>query len=87
MISELSGVNTSLGGAIKINPFDYKSIFKGFSSVKTYLSQELNLNKKKEKEHYLSTIKKDFTQAMKSSFKTWFFNFLKDNSIKLKGDK
>jgi len=78
MISELSGVNTSLGGAIKINPFDYKSIFKGFSSVKTYLSQELNLNKKKEKEHYLSTIKKDFTQAMKSSFKAWFFNFLKD---------
>ena len=31
MVSELSGVNTSLAGTIKINPFDYNSIYNEFA--------------------------------------------------------
>ena len=78
IISELSGGNTSLGGAVKINHFDYVSIFKGFNLVNTLLSPELNLNKKKEKENYLYTIKQELIHSLKFSLKNWFYNFLKD---------
>ena len=78
IISELSISNSSLGGAVKINPYDYFSIYKGFNLVNTLLSPELNLNKKKEKENYLSTIKQDFLHSLKFSLKNWFYNFLKD---------
>ena len=78
IISDLSGTNTNLGGAIKINPYDYLSIYKGFNLVNNYLSPELNLNRKKEKENYLYIIKQDFIYSNKFSLKNWFFNFLKD---------
>ena len=78
IISELSGGNASIGGAVKINPYDYISIYKGFNLVNTLLSPELNLNKKKEKENYLYTLKQDFLHSLKFSMKNWFYNFLKD---------
>ena len=78
LVNELSRVYISIGGAVKINPYDYISIYKGFSLVGTYLNPELNLNKKKEKENYLSIIKQNFLHSNKFSFKNWFFNFLKD---------
>ena len=78
IVSELSNGNNSIGGAVKINPYDYNSIYKGFNLVNTLLSPELNLNKKKEKENYLLTIKQDFLYANKFSLKNWFYDFLKD---------
>ena len=78
IVSNLSEINSSLGGAVKINPYDYISLYKSFSLVNTYLNTELNLNKKKEKENYLLTIKQDFLYSEKFSFKNWFYNFLKD---------
>jgi hypothetical protein len=53
MVSELSGVNTSMGGTIKINPFDYNSLCKGFLDASRKLSSENS-------EQYLATIEKDF---------------------------
>ena len=78
LVSQLSGVNVSLGGAVKINPYDYLSIYKGFSLVSTYLNSELNLNKRKEKENYLLIIKQNFLHSNKFCFSSWLFNFLKD---------
>ena len=78
LVNELSSVNVSVGGAVKINPYDYISIYKGFSLVSAYLDPDLNLNKKKEKENYLSIIKQNFLHSNKFSFKNWLFNFLKD---------
>ena len=81
MISELSGVNTSLGGTIKINPFDYNSISKGFLEACRQISPENN------SEQYLAKIENDYQHAMKSSFKEWFYSFLIDiKNTKLSDD-
>ena len=81
MISELSGVNTSMGGAIKINPFDYNSISRGFLEACRQLSPENN------SEQYLAKIENDYQHAMKSSFKEWFYSFLIDiKNTKLSDD-
>ena len=81
MVSELSGVNTSMGGTIKINPFDYNSISKGFLEACRQLTPE---NKS---EQYLAKIENDYQHAMKSSFKDWFFSFLIDiKNTKLSDD-
>lgn len=80
MISELSGVNTSMGGTIKINPFDYNSISKGFLEASRQLSSENS-------EQYLATIEKDYQHVMKSSFIDWFNSFLTDiKNTKLSDD-
>ena len=79
MISELSGINTSLGATIKINPFDMNSLKKGFLDASQLLS-ETSL-------HYLMSLEKDYTHAMKSSCKDWFFSFLQDvKNTKLSDD-
>ena len=79
MISELSGVSTSLGATININPFDMNSFKKGFLDA----SQILNENSS----HYLMSLEKDYNHAMKSSCKDWFFSFLKDvKNTKLSND-
>ncbi len=79
MISELSGVSTSLGATININPFDMNSFKKGFLDA----SQLLNENSS----HYLMSLEKDYNHAMKSSCKDWFFSFLKDvKNTKLSND-
>jgi trehalose 6-phosphate synthase/phosphatase len=70
MISELSGINTSLGATIKINPFDMNSLKKGFLEASQLLSETSS--------HYLMSLEKDYTHAMKSSCKDWFFSFLQD---------
>ena len=71
IISELSGVNTSLANTIKVNPFDYNSLKKGFSDA----FQQLGTKEFSDK---------DFLHAEKSSFKNWFYSFLKDiKNIKL----
>ena len=70
--SELSGVNTSMGGTIKINPFDYNSISKGFLEACRQISPENNSTQ------YLTKIKNDYQHVMKSSFKKWFYSFLID---------
>ena len=71
IISELSGVNTSLANTIKVNPFDYNSLTKGFSDA----YQQLGANEFSDK---------DFVHAEKSSLKNWFYSFLKDiKNIKL----
>ena len=71
IISELSGVNTSLANTIKVNPFDYNSLKKGFSDA----FQQLGTKDYSDK---------DFLHAEKSSFKNWFYSFLKDiKNIKL----
>ena len=81
MVSELSGVNTSMGGTIKINPFDYNSISKGFLEACRQLAPE---NKS---EQYLIKIENDYQHAMKSSFKEWFYSFLIDiKNTKLSDD-
>lgn len=80
MVSELSGVNTSMGGTIKINPFDYNSLCKGFLDASRKLSSENS-------EQYLDTIEKDYQHVMKSSFKDWFYLFLTDiKNTKLSDD-
>ena len=71
IISELSGVNTSLANTIKVNPFDYNSLIKGFSDA----FQQLGTKEFSDK---------DFIHAEKSSLKKWFYSFLKDiKNIKL----
>ena len=71
IISELSGVNTSLANTIKVNPFDYNSLIKGFSDV----FQQLGSTEFSDK---------DFLHAEKSSLKNWFYSFLRDiKNIKL----
>ena len=81
MVSELSGVNTSMGGTIKINPFDYNSITKGFLEACRQLSPENN------SEQYLAKIENDYQHAMKSSLKDWFYSFLIDiKNTKLSDD-
>ena len=71
IISELSGVNTSLANTIKVNPFDYNSLKKGFSDA----FQQLGSKEYSDK---------DFVHVEKSSFKNWFYSFLKDiKNIKL----
>lgn len=62
IISELSGVNTSLANTIKVNPFDYNSLKKGFSDA----FQQLGTKDYSDK---------DFLHAEKSSFKNWFYSF------------
>ena len=65
IISELSGVNTSLANTIKVNPFDYNSLTKGFSDAfQQLLSKEYS--------------DKDYLHTEKSSLKNWFYSFLKD---------
>ena len=70
MISELSGVSSSLGATIKINPFDMNSLKKGFLEASQLLSENSL--------HYLMSLEKDYAHALKSSCKDWFFSFLKD---------
>ena len=71
IISELSGVNTSLANTIKVNPFDYNSLIKGFSDA----FQQLGTKEFSDK---------DFIHAEKSSLKNWFYSFLRDiKNIKL----
>ena len=81
MISELSGVNTSMGGTIKINPFDYNSISQGFLEAKRQLSPDNNISQN------LAKIENDYQHVMKSSFKDWFYSFLIDiKNTKLSDD-
>jgi len=71
IISELSGVNTSLANTIKVNPFDYNSLMKGFSDAFQQLGNKEYSDK-------------DYLHAEKSSLKNWFYSFLKDiKNIKL----
>ena len=70
MISELSGINTSLGATIKINPFDTNSLKKGFLDASQKLSESSS--------NYLLSLEKDYNHAMRSSCKDWFYSFLKD---------
>ena len=60
MLSELSGVNTSLAGTIKINPFDYNSIYNGFIQSDQIMFGEHD-------ERNILTLEKDFQHVMKSS--------------------
>ena len=79
IISELSGVNTSLGATIKVNPFDVNSLKRGFLDASQKLSEATSNN--------LIALEKDYTHAMKSSCKDWFFDFLKDiKNTKLSDD-
>ena len=79
IISELSGVNTSLGATIKVNPFDVNSLKRGFLDASQQLSETTS--------NYLIALEKDYTHAMKSSCKDWFFDFLKDiKNTKLSDD-
>ena len=71
ILSELSGVNTSLAGTIKINPFDYNSIYNGFIQSNQIMFGEHD-------ERNILTLEKDFQHVMKSSCKDWFYSFLKD---------
>ena len=69
MVSEISGVNTSLAGTIKINPFNYNSIYKGFTEAyQPVCGGEMNS----------FTKQKDYRHVMKSSLKEWLNSFLKD---------
>ena len=71
IISELSGVNTSLANTIKVNPFDYNSLTKGLTDAYQQLSNK-------------EFSDKDYLHAEKSSLKNWFYSFLKDiKNIKL----
>ena len=70
MISELSGINSSLGATIKINPFDINSLKKGFLDSSQKISESTS--------NYLLSLEKDYNHAMKSSCKDWFYSFLKD---------
>ena len=79
IISELSGVNTSLGATIKVNPFDVNSLKTGFLDASQKLSETTSNN--------LIALEKDYAHAMKSSCKDWFFDFLKDiKNTKLSDD-
>ena len=79
IISELSGVNTSLGATIKVNPFDVNSLKRGFLDASQKLSETTSNN--------LIALEKDYAHAMKSSCKDWFFDFLKDiKNTKLSDD-
>ena len=69
MLSELSGANTSLGGTIKINPFDCGSYQRGF--LKAF---QPHFDKIKAS----ITQKKDFIHVKKSSAKQWFDSFCKE---------
>ena len=68
MLSELSGGNASLSATIKINPFDTNSLKRGFLDASQQISETTS--------QYLSALEKDYTHAMKSSCKDWFFDFL-----------
>ena len=70
MLSELSGVNTSLGAAIKINPFDMNSLKRGFLDASQQISETTS--------QYWIALEKDYNHAMKSSCKDWFFDFVSD---------
>ena len=70
MLSELSGVNTSLGATIKINPFDVNSLKRGFLDASQQISETTP--------QYLVALNKDFDHAMKSSCKDWFYSFVTD---------
>ena len=70
ILSQLSGVNTSLGATIQVNPFDMNSLKKGFLDASQQLSETTS--------NYLIALEKDYTHAMKSSCKDWFFDFIKD---------
>ena len=70
MLSELSGVNTSLGAAIKINPFDMNSLKRGFLDASQQISETTS--------QYWIALEKDYNHAMKSSCKDWFFDFVTD---------
>ena len=79
ILSELSGVNTSLGATIQVNPFDMNSLKKGFLDASQQLSETTS--------NYLIALEKDYTHAMKSSCKDWFFDFIKDiKNTKLSDD-
>jgi len=71
MLSELSGLTTSLESSVKINPYDYDSVYKGF--IQAY--QDI-YGEKDEKDKLI--IDKDFQHVMKSSCKEWLNSFLKD---------
>ena len=70
MISELSGINSSLGATIKFNPFDINSLKKGFLDSSQKISESTS--------NYLLSLEKDYNHAMRSSCKDWFYSFLKD---------
>ena len=69
MISELAGVNTSLAYTVKTNPFDYSSLYNGFTQANNQLCSEQDDSEFSEK---------DFQHAMKSSFTKWFYSFVQD---------
>ena len=79
MISELSGVNTSMNATIKINPFDINSLKRGFLDASQKISES--------SPNYLLSLEKDYNHAMKSSCKEWLYSFLKDvKNTKLSDD-
>ena len=68
IISELSGVNSSLAHTIKINPFDPGSIHQGFiRAFQPCIDQMNHVNKEK-----------DFALVKKSSARDWLFSFCDD---------
>ena len=68
ILTELSGVNSFLANAIRINPFDPLSIKKGFASAFESFTETFNrVNKEK-----------DFALVRKSSAKEWFWSFCKE---------
>ncbi len=71
MLSELSGMTSSLTSSVKINPYDYDSVYKGF--IQAY--QDI-YGEKDEKDKII--VDKDFQHVMKSSCKEWLNSFLKD---------
>ena len=71
MLSELSGMTSSLTSSVKINPYDYDSVYKGF--IQAY--QDI-YGEKDEKDKII--VNKDFQHVMKSSCKEWLNSFLKD---------
>ena len=71
MLSELSGMTSSLASSVKINPYDYDSVYKGF--IQAY--QDI-YGEKDEKDKII--VDKDFHHVMKSSCKEWLYSFLKD---------
>jgi trehalose-6-phosphate synthase len=69
IMSELSGVTTSLSGVIKVNTFDIHSIEKGFLQA-----CQIHYDKQK-----LSTSQeKDIIHVKKNSISAWVFSFLKE---------
>ena len=79
MVSELSGVSSSLGATIKINPFDMNSLKKGFLEASQLLSENSS--------YYLMSLEKDLLTQWNHLVEIGFFLFLNDvKNTKLSDD-